>query len=144
MEESFFEDYVFQITGHVDNIDHELPVRKIFDNYNTFIFLLQNNGEKAIRNFNCNKVLINGKIEEGCWLHLSCDIEPGKIVKVIYATKTDLIKAVNEGYISEISLGYSMKNVLGESFYMDVNIKFYNNGGDIPDKYLDISETYQK
>lgn len=145
IEESFFEDCVFQIIWErIDNIDPEFSVRKIFDNYNTFIFLLQNKGEKSIRNFNCNKLLINGKIEEGWWLYRSCDIEPGGVVKVIYATKTDLIKVVNEGYISEINLEYSMENVLDERFYMDIDIKFYNEGKDIPDPYLNISGTYQK
>jgi len=131
--EDFSDGNLFQITvKKEDNFNIVEPAAKIFEKYHTFTFFLTNNGEKAIRNFHCREVRINGKSEMGAWYFYNCDIEAGATVCVMYATKVDLMQEINKGNISTIELQYEMENLIGESLHMDIQIAFFNTNGKLP------------
>lgn len=119
-----------------DNFNIEEPIEKVIEKYHTFTFFLTNIGEKVIRNFHCKAAKVNGKSEMAEWFFYNCDIESGATVCVMYATKIDLIKEIREGNIWIIELQYGMENLIGESWYMDIQITFFNTGGKLPSVYV--------
>jgi len=143
--EDFSTGNIFQIAvKKEDNFNIEEPVAKIFEKYHTFTFFLTNNGEKAIRNFHCKEVRINGKNEMGAWHFYYCDIEAGATVCVMYATKINLMKEIEKGNIFTIELQYGMENLIGESLHMDIQIIFFNTHRTPPSAYVNMgSVLYQ-
>ena len=117
----------FQITVKQEGkLDINKEVSEIYDDYYSFTFILKNEGEKSIRNFNCNGVKINKKHTMGFWIYSPCDITPGENIYVLYATKEDLQEKAKNNEIKEIDFEYTMENVLGESFSMNMNMFFYD------------------
>lgn len=102
------------------------PYEDIFDQYYTFVYTLKNDGEYTIRNFNCKSIVKNGiEHESGFWLFQSCDIEPGAILRCVYATKFNLAKQCQNGEIQSLSFIYEMENVIGERFKMTSELIFF-------------------
>lgn len=117
----------FQITIKQEGeVDIDRKVSEIYNDYNSLTFILKNEGEKSIRNFNCNGVRINKQHTMGFWTYTACDIKPGESIYVLYATKEDLQEKVKNDEIKQIDFEYTMENVLGESFSMNINIFFYD------------------
>lgn len=133
LEENFNMDNGFQITikKEDDFNSSDRLLNEIFDKYYTFTYVLKNEGEKTIRNFNCKNLKINSKHGMGFWVYYPCDIEPGKLMYVVYATKINMHEKVKKGELNTINFEYSMENVIGEKFSMEVYIEFYDTGEDV-------------
>lgn len=142
LEKSFdLKNDAFQISFRKENPNEYLTsYTEIFDQYYTFVFTLKNDGEKTIRNFNCTNIETNGqKYEMGFWIYQSCDINPGAILRCVYATKFDFSQKVSRGEIESLSFNYRMENVLGECFVMSVDFHFIPTEENHIDFFVEIS-----
>lgn len=125
--EDFDTTNAFQITikKEDDFYSSDRLLNEIFDKYNTFVYVLRNEGEKVVRNFSCNNVNMNGKHGMGFWMYYPCDIEPGELAYIVYATKLNLYESVKTSALNTMEFRYKMENVLGEQFEMEVKAEFY-------------------
>lgn len=141
LEEDFNLENSFQITikKESDFDKRDERIAKIFDDYYTFVYVLKNEGERTIRNFSCYDVKINNKQELGFWIYYPCDIEPGEMVYVVYATKINIIKQIQNGEIYSMDFMYNMENVLGERYTMSAWAQFYDTGEEIVSTVLNIN-----
>ena len=73
----------------------------------------------------------------GFWQYQSCDIEPGTILRCVYATKFDLAEHVLSGTIESLSFTYNMENVIGEQFQMSMDVHFYEHEESYPKPYIE-------
>lgn len=123
-----------------DSNNIEYSVEDIFKRYKTFTHSFKNDGEKTIKNFNCSDLIINNdRHMMGFWMYSSCDILPGEVVYVTYATKSDLHEDIQNEKIESLSFTYVMENVIGDHFKMSVDIHFYNLKETPVDTYIEIS-----
>ncbi len=121
------ENDAFQISYKKENPYEFLSSYKdVFNQYHTFVYTLKNDGEHTIRNFNCKSIIKNGEAhEEGFWLFQSCDIEPGRILRCVYATKFNIAEQCQNGDIESLTFSYKMENVIGEHFEMTTELFFF-------------------
>lgn len=121
----------FQITikKDYDFYSSDRLLNEIFDKYNTFVYVLRNEGEKVVRNFTCKNVKMNGKHGMGFWMYYPCDIEPGELAYIVYASKLNLYESIEKNILNTMEFCYTMENVIGEHFEMEVMAEFYNVEG---------------
>lgn len=129
----------FQITYKKDDpYEMEDTVNDVFNHYFTFTCTFKNDSERTIRNFNCSNIIINNDEHGiGFWQYQSCDIEPGTILRCVYATKFDLAEHVLSGTIESLSFTYNMENVIGEQFQMSMDVHFYQHDESYPNPYIE-------
>lgn len=130
---------VFQVTYEKYDLNEmENTINDVFNNYFTFTCTFKNDSERTIRNFNCSNIIINNNDPEmGFWQYQSCDIEPGAILRCVYATKFDLAEHVLSGIIESLSFTYKMENVIGEQFQMSMDVHFYQHDESYPNPYIE-------
>lgn len=126
MQSFDFENDSFQISFKKENPNEILTSYvDIFEQYYTFTYTFKNDSERTIRNFTCTSIIKNGKKNEmGFWLYQSCDIEPGAILRCVYATKFNLAQQCIDGIIQSLSFKYKMENVIGELFELTIDFYF--------------------
>lgn len=130
IKENFdLENEVFQISHRSNGAcDYILSINDAFKKYHTFVYTLKNSGDKTIRNFNCKSIITNNNHREmGGWIYQSCDIEPGVLLRCVYATSQNLFEQCNNGEIKTLSFQYEMENAIGEQFTMTADFNFYPN-----------------
>lgn len=140
LKQSFSPDEdAFQITYKKDDpYEMEDTVNDVFNHYFTFTCTFKNDSERTIRNFNCSNIIINNDEHGmGFWQYQSCDIEPGTILRCVYATKFDLAEHVLSGTIESLSFTYNMENVIGEQFQMSMDVHFYQHDESYPNPYIE-------
>ena len=114
----------FQISIKSNNIN-ELLNTNIFEQYYITSCSLKNEGEKTIRNFICTGVIINNQKDEiVAGFYQSCDIEPGAVLRCVYATECDLLQQFITGNIQSLLFMYRMENVIGELFELAIEFIF--------------------
>lgn len=137
-----FEKDTFQISYKKENPNEILSsYTDVFEQYYTFTYTLKNDSERTIRNFTCSRIIKNNQSDEmGFWLYQSCDIEPGNILRCVYATKYDIAQQCKDGDIQSLSFKYKMENVIGEHFEMTIDFYFNPTPEDeAPDFIVQIS-----
>lgn len=141
LKQDFDMDNPFQITIKKEDSfeDRDGPIDRIFDEYYTFTYVLKNEGEKTIRNFSCCNVNINDRHGMGFWIYYPCDIEPGKVVYVVYATKVNLSEKIKTGEIYTLDFRYKMENVIGETFCMNIHTRFYHTDKNVASTVMELS-----
>lgn len=117
----------FQISYNKVNPNEMLTSYKdVFNQYHTFVYTLKNDGEQTIRNFNCKSIVKNDAEHEfGFWLFQSCDIEPGALLRCVYATEFNLAEQCQHGEIQSLKFQYEMENVIGDRFEMTCDFFFF-------------------
>lgn len=131
----------FQITYELESLS-SIPKAydEIFNQTNTFSFVLKNDGEMTIKNFNCKEVIINNDdFRPGIRRFSSCDIEPGNLLICVYSTKQKILEQIKKGTMRTITFKYNMENVLGKHFQMSVDITFTNDEQSYPIWDMEIS-----
>jgi len=137
-----FENDSFQISFKKENPNEILESYiDIFEKYYTFTYTLKNDSERTIRNFTCTSIIKNDqKNEMGFWLYQSCDIEPGAILRCVYATKFNLAQQCKDGIVHSLSFKYKMENVIGELFELTMDFYFIaSTENEAPDFMVEIS-----
>lgn len=123
----------------------KLPIEDVFKDYYTFVYTLKNDNEHVIRNFHCNSVTTKGqdcRLSTDNLIVQECDIEPGAILRCIYATKYNLADLCSNGNSESLIFSYQMENTLGEQYEMTADIFFYDTFEDsIPGCNISISTT---
>lgn len=124
--------YVIQsnIINPEDTNDLNFPISELFDKYNTYLFIIKNIGEKAIRNFNCNNLLINGK-QPDFVVNYECDIESGKCATIAILNFPQFKK--NETI--ELNMRFKFKNLVMDDYYIDTEI-FITFQEEAPESYV--------
>ena len=61
------------------------------------------------------------------------------MVYVVYATKINIIKQIQNGEIYSMDFMYNMENVLGERYTMSAWAQFYDTGEEIVSTVLNIN-----
>ena len=119
MEQFESEEYTIQsnFISLKDCNDVILPISELVDKYNTYLFIVKNVGEKAIRKFNCNQLLING-IQPNFVVNNECDILPGKYAVIAVLNFPEFKK--NE--IIELKMRFVFKNLVMENYYIEIEI----------------------
>ena len=133
---------VFQVSYKEENPEKTMGgYKEAFKHYHTFMYTLKNDGESTIRNFRCTSIIKNNqKKEMGAWIFESCDIEPGAVLRCVYATKFDIFEECKNGKIETLTFIYEMENVLGDHFKMSNDIYFYSSQNkEWPNEIMEIS-----
>lgn len=139
LENSFdFEKDAFQLSYKKDDPNEMLSsYADVFNQYHTFTYTFKNDGERTIRNFICSAITKNNQHNEmGFWIYQACDIEPGAILRCVYATKFDLAQQCKDGRIHTLSFKYEMENVIGEHFEMTTDFYFSPSPDNEPPDYM--------
>ena len=80
----------------------------------------------------------------GFWMYYPCDIEPGEIAYVVYATKINIVQRIQNGEIYSMDFLYNMENVLGEQYSMSVCAHFYDTGEEVISTSLEVDRIHKK
>lgn len=112
----------------------------IFKNYHTFTCTFKNESERTIRNFCCSDVITNNQEFEMKSIFISsCDIEPGTLLRCVYATENNLPEEAMSGKIGSLSFTYKMNNGIGEQFKMQMDVLFTQDSELYPDNWIQVS-----
>lgn len=111
----------------------------LFEKFDTFTYVLKNEGEKVIRNLRCIGIYEKGERISHIWSHASCDVDPGKEVYLVYATEWNLRERIINGNVDTLDFEYEMENVIGEKFSMKCKVTFYIDDQEIKHIEVDIS-----
>lgn len=142
MQSFDFDKDSFQISFKKENPNEMLTsYLDIFEQYYTFTYTFKNDSERTIRNFTCKSIIKNDqRTEMGFWLYQSCDIEPGSLLRCVYATKFNLAQQCMDGTTQSLSFKYRMENVIGELFELTIDFCFIASPeNEAPDFMVEIS-----
>ncbi len=113
-----FEDESIVYQKNLINIGDDalnLPLDKLMKTYKTYGFVIRNIGEKALRNFVCLDIKIDGK-DPGFIVNYECDITPGECANIIFVNIP-----INVG-VTELNLKFEFNNLIMEKYKFDVDV----------------------
>jgi hypothetical protein len=95
--------------------DFNLPLEKLLDKYyNSYVFLVKNSSEKAIRHFTCSDLEIDGAVP-GSIAMIDCDIPAGKNAVVAILNLPPLIKG--DSYL--LNMTFTLNNLVMDKYSLN-------------------------
>ena len=116
--------------------DCNTPTEKLMEKYKTFVVVIQNIGEKTLRNITCCNLLINNKVVSSRTSQ-SSDVASGNFLCIMF------VNVDNESGTS-IEAQFEFYTLLMERYVFNVEIHFISVDDVEIDTFVNISEPYKQ
>ncbi len=135
--DEYFDKYETQVNLIGTGFDDcNVSTQELMEKYKTLVVVIQNIGEKTLRNITCCNLLINNKVV-GSRTSQSSDVASGNFLCLMF------VNVDNENGTS-IEAQFEFCTLLMERYVFNVEIHFISSDDVNVDTYVDISEPYKE